>query len=62
MALISPREVAEKYGFHPTHIRRLIREGLIKYKKVGRCYVIDEKDLKSFKRRRSINGTRKTDR
>lgn len=60
MALLSPKEVAEKYGFHHMHILRLIREGLIKSKKVGaRCYVIDEKDLKGLKRRRSPNGFRK---
>lgn len=60
MALLSPKQVAEKYGFHHTHIHRLIREGLIKFKKLGvRCYMIDEKDLKGLKRRRSPNGTRR---
>ena len=61
MALLSPKEVAEKYGFHPTHIRRLIRNGLIKCSKVGKCYVIDEISIRGLKRRRSKNGTHKMD-
>ncbi len=51
MALLSPKDVADRYGFHVSHIRRLAREGLIESKKVGRCYVIEEKSLKRFKRK-----------
>lgn len=52
MALLSPTEIAKKYGFSPSQIRRMIRAGIIKAKKVGFFYVIDEKDVFHLKRRR----------
>lgn len=52
MALLSPTEIAKKYGFSPSQIRRMIRAGIIKAKKVGFFYVIDEKDVLHLKRRR----------
>jgi len=60
MALLSPKEVAKKYNFSVSQIRRLAQQGVIKAKKVGKNYVIYESSLKSLKRRRSVNGTRKT--
>lgn len=55
MGLLSPAEAAKKYGFSASQIRRLIREGIIKAKKVSNYYVIDENDIKTLKRRRKIN-------
>jgi len=56
MALVSPSELAKRLGFSTSQIRRLIREGLIKAKKIGNFYAIDEKDIKNIKRRRSIKS------
>ncbi len=53
MALLSPSQIAKIYGFSSSQIRRLIRQGYIKAKKVGFFYVIDEKDVKDIKRQRS---------
>jgi len=52
MALLSPKQVAQKYGFSASQIRRLISQGLIKATLLGSYYVIDEKDIKKLKRRR----------
>lgn len=52
MALLSPSEIAKRYGFSPSQIRRMIRAGLIKAEKVGFFYIIDEKDIKHLERRR----------
>lgn len=54
MALLSPSEIAKRYGFSPSQIRRMIRAGLIKAEKVGFFYIIDEKDVKHLKRRRNM--------
>ena len=45
MKLISTREAAEKLGISPIRVRQLIQEGKIEAARVGRDYVIDEKDL-----------------
>lgn len=55
MVLLSAKEIAQKFGFSVSQIRRLIREGLIKAEKVGVCYVINEKSVKNLKRRRKLN-------
>ncbi len=52
MALLSPTEIAKKYGFSASQVRRLIREGIIKAIKIGSYYAVDEKDVKHVKRRR----------
>jgi excisionase family DNA binding protein len=54
MALLSPKEVAKKYGFSASQIRRLIKDGFIKAEKIGRVYIINEKSIKSLKRRRVL--------
>ncbi len=59
MALLSPKDIAKKYGYHETHITRLARAGLIKFKKFGRYYVIDEKSLKFLKHKWSRNRIKK---
>jgi len=56
MALLSPQQVADKYGFSASQIRRLVVKGIIKAEKVGSYYVIDDQNLETLKRRRSLNG------
>ena len=52
MALLSPKQAGEKYGFSTSQIRKLIRQGLLKAKMVGTYYAIDDKDLMNLRRRR----------
>ena len=49
MKLISTKEAAEKLNVSPIRVRQLIQEGKLKANRVGRDYVIDEKDLESVK-------------
>jgi excisionase family DNA binding protein len=58
--LMSVKDVAEKTGLSESQIRRLIRTGLLQGKKVGNQYVIDSFSISRIKRRRSLNGTRRT--
>jgi len=58
--LLSPKEVAEILGFSVSQVRRLICQGLIKAEKVGSYYAIDPRKIPNLKRRRSLNGTRKS--
>ncbi len=46
MKLISSAEAANKLGVHITRVQVLIREGRLPATRVGRTYVIDEKDLR----------------
>jgi len=59
--LLSPKELAEKLGFSVSQVRRLICQGVIKAEKVGSYYAIDPKKVPNLKRRRSLNGTRKSE-
>lgn len=53
MTLLSPAEIAVRYGFSASQIRRMIRQGLIKAEKVGSFYAVREKDIKNIKRKRT---------
>ena len=60
MTLFSPKEVAKEYGFTDSYIRKLIRQGVITAKRIGKFYVIEEKSLKNLKRQRKAWGSSKT--
>ena len=60
MTLLSPREVAARFGFTDSYIRKLIKQGKIKCEKVGRYYVIEEKSINNLKRQRKAWGSSKT--
>ncbi|HMQ04882.1 MAG TPA: helix-turn-helix domain-containing protein [Pyrinomonadaceae bacterium] len=45
MKLLSTREAAQELGISPIRVRQLIQEGKLKASRVGRDYVIEEKDL-----------------
>lgn len=49
MELLSTSEAAEKLGVTAIRVRQLIQEGKISAKKLGRDYVIEEKELKNVK-------------
>lgn len=59
MALITTKQAAKKLKYTPEHVRRLIRDGELKAQRMGHEYIIEESALKSVKRKRSPNGTRK---
>lgn len=45
-------EVADLLGFSKDHIRKLINKGKLKAEKLGRNWVIEEKNLKKIQRQR----------
>jgi len=49
MKLLSANDAAKILGVHHSRVRVLIREGRLKAQKVGRAWVILEKDLKKLK-------------
>jgi excisionase family DNA binding protein len=53
MKLLSTSEAAEKLGISPIRVRQLIREGRLSAQKIGRDYVIDEKDLRHVEDRQT---------
>jgi excisionase family DNA binding protein len=48
MGVVSVQRAAEITGLHPETIREYLRAGRIKAQRIGRVYVIDERDLKRF--------------
>jgi excisionase family DNA binding protein len=46
MAVMSVTEAAAKSGLHVETIRRWARSGVLKTQRIGRVYVIDERDLR----------------
>jgi excisionase family DNA binding protein len=49
MKMLSVNDVADKLGVHHSRVRVLIRQGRLKAQKIGRTWVILEKDLKKLK-------------
>ena len=45
---ITSAEAAELSGYHPEHLRRLVREGRIKARKFGIVWQIDRKSLLAY--------------
>jgi excisionase family DNA binding protein len=61
MSLLSTKQAAEKLGVSAIRIRQLIQDGTIKATRIGRDYVIDEKDLKAVKTYGKAGRPKKSD-
>jgi excisionase family DNA binding protein len=48
MGVVSVKQAAEITGLHPETIREYLRAGRIKAQRIGRVYVIDERDIRAF--------------
>ncbi len=46
---MSTADAAKELGYDESYIRRLIIEGKIKAEKLGKFWIISQKDLKKFK-------------
>lgn len=46
MGVVSTQQAAEQYGLSVETIRRWARQGVLKTQRIGRTYVIDERDLR----------------
>ena len=54
--LLSTKEAAIRWGLSQDHIRRLLEDGIIKGKKIGKSWVVLELN---YVRKRKIGGGRK---
>jgi excisionase family DNA binding protein len=45
---ITPAEAAELSGYHVNHVRRLVRLGLVKGRKIGPARLIDRRSLLDY--------------
>jgi excisionase family DNA binding protein len=57
--LLSVNEAAEVSGYHPEHIRRLIREGKIKAQKFASVWQVDRYSLQVYIRKTEIKGEKR---
>jgi len=48
MGVVSVKQAAEFLGLHEQTVREYLRAGRIKAQRIGRVYVIDERDLRRF--------------
>lgn len=52
MGLLTTKEASEKLGVSVRRVQAMINDGRLKAQKLGRDYVIDEKDLETVKDRK----------
>lgn len=50
---LTSAEVAKKLGFSPDYIRKFLQSGVIKGQKLGRNWIVSEKEISKIKRKRS---------
>ena len=50
-AMLTVPEAARRIGRHPETVRRWIREGKLRSRKVGTQHVLDEEDVRNVERR-----------
>jgi excisionase family DNA binding protein len=48
MGVVSVKQAAEFLGLHEQTVREYLRAGRIKAQRIGRVYVIEERDLRAF--------------
>jgi excisionase family DNA binding protein len=56
MLIYSTNEAAQKLGLSPDHVRRLVRDGEIKGKKLGHDWVVLSLDYKRKRRPKTTKG------
>jgi len=57
--LLSVAEAAEISGYHPEHIRRLIREGKVKAQKFASVWQVDRYSLQIYMRKSDDLGEKR---
>jgi len=48
MAMVTVSEAAERHKLSRTHIRRLVADGVLKGKKIGPVWTVDERSLTRY--------------
>ena len=45
---ITVRSAAEFSGYNQQYLRRLLRKGVFRYRKIGQIWLIDQRDFKNY--------------
>lgn len=53
---MTPKEIAEKFGYNVEYIRRLVREGELRAEKIGMRYLIDPDSFREYWHRKGRIG------
>ena len=56
---ITTAEAAQLTGYHPNHIRRLIRAGEVKARKWGSAFMISRESLLDYAQRMTTQGQKR---
>jgi excisionase family DNA binding protein len=56
---ITTKEAADLSGYHPDHLRRLIRAGDIRARKVSIIWLIDQRSLSDYMARAEQSGDKR---
>jgi excisionase family DNA binding protein len=56
---LTTNQAAELVNFHPDHVRRLIRGGLVKAEKFGPVWKVDQQSLLAYVRKMEKQGERR---
>jgi excisionase family DNA binding protein len=50
------QEAAEKLGYHPDHLRRLLRAGRVEGERIGQVWLVDHAEVERVKARQGPGG------
>ena len=50
--ILEVNEAADFLGYHPEHVRRLVRQGKLPARRIGKSYVFDAGELEAWQDRR----------
>jgi excisionase family DNA binding protein len=57
--LITVRDAAQLVGYHPEHVRELLRAGIVKGQKFGETWQVDRVDLLLYVKRQAHSGNKR---
>jgi len=57
--LITVRDAAQLVGYHPEHVRELLRAGIVKGQKFGETWQVDRVDLLLYVKRQAHSGRKR---
>ena len=46
---LTTQEAADRLGYHPNHLRRLLRTGKVKGERIGQVWLIDRQEVERIK-------------
>jgi excisionase family DNA binding protein len=56
---ITVKQASQIFGYNEEYIRRLLRNGMVRYQKIGRTFLLWQKSLSAYQRKMDKLGARK---